>query len=200
MTQELRDAIEGYKPQIADRFMGQVAGMFEQLVKRFGDGLNGIYNSPSGSTWSQTVKPCSSSVSRETGKAESSYRPGEQRYFLDQEKLRAQAIKYADATAARWYEKIVAKLGPGVSGIMVVQLGSFGFVLRATRGTQRVKLEQSLIVNVSPKGKLFNQFPARLYVDGKFMSEAAYRAAGSQEAKPKPERAQKMIEDFRGGK
>jgi hypothetical protein len=31
-----------------------------------------------------------------------------------------------------------------------------------------------MIINVSPKGKLFNQFPARIYVNGKFTSAAAY--------------------------
>jgi hypothetical protein len=32
-----------------------------------------------------------------------------------------------------------------------------------------------MIMNVSSRGTLFNQFPARIYVDGKFTSEAKFK-------------------------
>lgn len=38
-----------------------------------------------------------------------------------------------------------------------------------------VRIEQSVILNVSSKGKVSNQFPARIYVAGKFVSEAKFK-------------------------
>jgi hypothetical protein len=48
------------------------------------------------------------------------------------------------------------------------------FRIVGIKNDRSICIEQDRIVNVSPKGTLFNQFPARIYVNGKFTSAAAY--------------------------
>ncbi len=72
------------------------------------------------------------------------------------------------------FEKLLAKVGyldtPAAEG-----LDGFAFRLTGTRRGHKVRIEQRMIVNVSSKGRPFNQFPALIYVDGKKTGEAAYK-------------------------
>ena len=92
---------------------------------------------------------------------------------INEAKLEAYAQAQAEAAAVEWEAKINAKLGT-VESVEVIHGRGPNFQIRAVRAGQRVTLDQQRTLNVSPKGRLFNQFPARLYVDGKFKSQAAY--------------------------
>jgi hypothetical protein len=97
------------------------------------------------------------------------------RMTINEEKLDARATTWAKSTAMQWFDKIVVKLGE-VEEVRDNTIG-YGTWVRvlATKAGRKVTMEQQMIVNVSPKGTLFNQFPARLYVDGKFTSEAQFK-------------------------
>ena len=45
----------------------------------------------------------------------------------------------------------------------------------ANRDGQKIVLDQQRVLKFSSKGKMFHQFPARIYVDGKFYPEAVYK-------------------------
>ena len=99
----------------------------------------------------------------------------------------AKATAWADAWATAELDAACAKLVAKVGDLKHVKIsgaperGTFTLVgHHASYATVRV--EQTRILKSSGKGTLFNQWPARIYVDGKFVSEAAYK-----QISPRPE-------------
>lgn len=94
--------------------------------------------------------------------------------MLDEAHLATKAKDYGDQAALDWFHKTNAKLGD----VSSVEMGAPGSSMQvvAERDGKKIVLDQQRIINTSPKGKLFHQFPSRLYVDGKFVPEAAYKA------------------------
>lgn len=94
-------------------------------------------------------------------------------YILEEEKLAAAGKKYGEEAALDWFFKTNEKLGD----VTDIQMGEAGANMQvvATRDDKKIVLDQQRILKTSPKGKLFHQFPARIYVDNKFYSEAAYK-------------------------
>ena len=93
---------------------------------------------------------------------------------MDEELLLRKAKAYGEEAALDWFRKTDAKLGD-VTEIEVPHSRSGGhMVVTGKRVDRAIRLEQQRILKSSPKGKLFHQFPARIYVDGKFTPEAAY--------------------------
>jgi hypothetical protein len=84
------------------------------------------------------------------------------------------AAIYADQQVNSMVAKLEEKL-VGCTDVSVPRFDGDTFVVRARKGAHSVTLDQSRIINVSPKGKLFHQWPARIYVDGKFTSAAAFK-------------------------
>ena len=100
---------------------------------------------------------------------------GQKTYMLvlDEAYLTIKAKAYGDEAALNWFHKTNAKLGD-VSGVEMGAPGSNMQVV-AERSGKKIVLDQQRIINCSPKGKLFHQFPSRLYVEGKFTPESAYK-------------------------
>ena len=78
-----------------------------------------------------------------------------------------------DASMDSAFAEIAAKLGE-LDGAEVRHLDGYRFAVVGTKDGRTVRIEQDMIVNISVKGTLFNQFPSRIYVDGKFTSAANY--------------------------
>jgi hypothetical protein len=95
---------------------------------------------------------------------------------IDEMKLNKAANDYAEAAVAEWLSKIEGKLG-NLENTTVQSFGGCRYTIFGTRAGKKVTIEQDVIVKSSTKGLLFNQFPARIYVDGKFTSETKYKAA-----------------------
>jgi hypothetical protein len=108
------------------------------------------------------------------------FTPGHDRpldYVLDDERVRKFAESNADAIIAQCVAKLVEKLG-ALDSVEILDFHGFQrFTVRGVRNGHTVAVEQSMIINVSPKGKLFNQFPALIYVDGVKVSAAKLEAA-----------------------
>ncbi len=83
------------------------------------------------------------------------------------------AEKYGEHAALDWFHKTGAKLGELEDATL---LGASGgdVSVNGLRAGRQVSMQQQRILKASPKGKLFHQFPARIYVDGKFTPEADY--------------------------
>lgn len=161
----LAAALDTYKPAIAARHVAAVTEMFEAILAAFGPTLRGVSNS---FKWAKTY---SNVVARYvTSEGNSFHAP----HFLNTARLEADAVQYADEVAQAWQIKIEAKLGELESGT-VHHMDGVAFRIVGTRGGHAVEIEQTMILNVSSRGTLFHQFPARIYVDGKFKSEAAYK-------------------------
>lgn len=81
----------------------------------------------------------------------------------------AQAQAEVDAFAPKFELKLGAGFKVSSAG------GSDGrWVISGSRNGHAVTIEQGVTFNVSPLGKFFVQFPARLYIDGRFVSENEY--------------------------
>ena len=158
-TMNLKQQLEAYKPQLAERFTKSVTETFNRFIEKFGPMMRGTANSGEFKLW-EKIKPMT--VRTPEG------------YHLNPGAIEDQAKAYADATVEAWHEKITGKV-QDLEGATVHHLDGNRFLITGTRDGKRIKIEQDMIINFSGKGTAYNQFPARIYVDGKFTSEAAYK-------------------------
>ena len=157
---ELRNIlIENFKGQVTRSINAQ----FAELLAKFGPTFGGVYNSRSYSVWSETIRPCTDRVGNRTS-AE---------HTLNADKVAFMANKLAEAFADEVLAKVNAKTGELTEGVARYVSGA-NFLITGKKGEHTVSIEQNQIINVSVKGKLFNQFPARIYVNGKFTSAAKF--------------------------
>ena len=169
MNAEIRNALEARKPEIAARAVASIRYTFENLLQKFGPTFKGIFNSQSVHVYKNVVQPVLTWQGEPSHKLNSNGR-----YVLDEVKLAARADAHAQATVEAWIGKIEAKLGE-LESAKVHYLSGNRFDITGTRGGYNVRIEQDMIINVSPKGLLFNQWPSRIYVNGKFTPEAKYK-------------------------
>lgn len=160
----LTTALEAHKPSLEAHFIRFTTARFNRLVEQFGPALRGIHNSRQYTNWA-AIAGCTVRLGDRISSE----------YALDDARLAAAATQFADATVATWADKISAKLGD-LTDASVRHLDGYRFAVTGMKGDRKVTIEQDMIVNVSNKGTLFNQFPARIYVDGKFTSAAKFAA------------------------
>ena len=172
MNTELPAAFEAFKPEIAEQYARMIRNSFNHYVEKFGPSMRGIANSESYRFWSNTVR---GNTTTEGGEIVGG-RQNPHTYHINEDRLAANGKKYAEAVVAEWAGKIEAKLGE-LDGAEVKTMTGVAFLITGTRNGRKVTIEQQMILQSSPKGTLFNQFPARIYVDGKFTPEAKYKAA-----------------------
>jgi hypothetical protein len=158
----LTAALDAHKPSLAAHFATFAERRFAALVKQFGPSLRGVYNSTQYRNWTAIASLTTTNGDRVNSG-----------YLLVADRVAAAAAQFADATVATWADKIAAKLGE-LDGAEVRHLDGYRFAVVGTKGDRTIRIEQDMIINVSVKGTLFNQFPSRIYVDGKFTSAANY--------------------------
>lgn len=93
---------------------------------------------------------------------------------INEERLAKAAKDYAAFTIAEWFNKLMEKVGD-LTDVRFSDYSAGDFTLHGKRGEHDVRIYQQRIINVSVKGKWFNQYPARLNVNGKAISAAAYK-------------------------
>jgi hypothetical protein len=152
----IRPALDAFAPELAAQFTRFNTRRIERLIEQFGLGLKGIANSDHYKSYADVA----AYFNRQTGE-------------IDAARLAAGAAAYAAATIEAWAAKIDQKIGD-LTGAEVKALDGARFRITGNKGVRSVVIEEDRIFYVSPKGTLFNQFPARIYVNGKFTSAAAY--------------------------
>ena len=90
--------------------------------------------------------------------------------------LRKNAEESADAQIAAFANKLEKKLGT-LGDFQATFTRGADFTVTGTRNGHRIVVEQQTVFKVSSNGTPFNQFPARIYVNGKFTPAAEYEAA-----------------------
>lgn len=164
---DLTAALADLRPALADRYAAQVRRVFAAMVEAHGPALHGVSNS-----W-DFARSYSALIARVIRRAGDRIN-GE--VSIDEDRLAKAAADYAEAAVAEWQDKIQGKLGD-LTDATVARFGGCAYAISGTRAGKRVRIEQDVVVKQSTKGLLFNQFPARIYVDGKFTPEAAYKRA-----------------------
>jgi hypothetical protein len=96
-----------------------------------------------------------------------------------EDKLEAAAEAYGEETALGWYWKMAAKLGRCVDVKAVTDPTYATLYVEGTVANSRtvVAISQQIVYKVSSMGRPFHQFPARIYVDRRFMTEAEFAKA-----------------------
>ena len=94
------------------------------------------------------------------------------------DRLAAKAKQYGEDMALNWYYKMAAKLGSGVT-ITLADDDQGGDVMLSGTVTKdgtsaAVEVQQQRVSKVSSRGVFFHQFPARIYVNGQFITEADF--------------------------
>lgn len=165
----LAAALATMEPRIAEQFEGRVRHAWQQLIAipRY---ASNPYAAGSDFGNYQLLAAAKPFIKSERDAS------GQKTYALDDARLATGAAEYAREAAQEWHAKITEKVGALRDATLAYGHGA-DLAVDGTRDGKAVSVRQQMIVNVSPKGKLFNQFPALIYVDGKKTSEAAYKRA-----------------------
>jgi len=166
-------ALEAYRPVLEAQYIRTVTNVYERMRKDLGINLDNVYND---ARWCRTfnsmVRNNVTALQYEAGAPKRVIKEK----ALDTAKLSTNASNYSAEIVEAWASKIVSKLG-SLDYVQVRRLDGCSFCITGEVRGHSVVLNQQIIINVSNRGTLFNQFPSRIYVDGKFMSEADYKAA-----------------------
>lgn len=152
-------AVDAMKPQLAVSYAEFVERALDDLVRRLGPKLEGVANSGSYKFYDRTIRPV---IDQKT-------------MTISNEAMKRASDSYAEAVAAGWKDKIMSKAGE-LDNPEVKRMDGNTFAITGKRFGKEVVIFQDMIVNVSKLGTLFNQWPARIRVDGRAISEAAYKA------------------------
>lgn len=159
LSQAVDAAIEKHKPQLVKEYEASVARSLSSLKLSYTD-AEGNFRVPMSkkgdyALWEKLRKVMTGAN-------------------LDPVKVKEAAQQYADMVAESMKDKIMFKAGE-LQNPEVRNMSGWEFLITGEVKGSKVYIEQNMILNCSSLGTLFNQFPARIYVDGKFMSEAAYK-------------------------
>lgn len=165
VLQDVRAALETQRDGLIEAYRDHAISLHERFVRRHGAALAKIHLSHDVLTWN-AIRECFT-----FNKAAGSW-------TVNPEGMALWAAAQADDVLAKWEAKIGQKLGKGVENVKVCDVNARTFRIEATRNGQAVLLVQQMILN-SRGDTLFNQFPARLYLDGRAVSEAEYKAAAN---------------------
>ena len=203
MYDELRKELDKQIPEIAEQYISNVESFFSYLKKTYGDCIYCEGNAYShfkgedGSWVSHRMHEKSKEKFRNYsgrgifvnlnppedptkgrsfyGKEEHKKRCQNFKWILNKEPLMPEALEYAENAVRKWEMKIMDKLGD-LEEIEVPYYQGNYYVISGKRNGQDVSINQQMIVNYRYETHaVFNQFPARIYVDGKSMSESAYK-------------------------
>jgi len=153
----LKEAMLLYAPELTKDYKEFVKKQFKAMQEDLGTNLKGVYNS---SRWANIFR---------------GIRPNLTDYTINSARLEKNAKEYGERVALEWCSKMRSKLGM-LKDVTVSEPNNTGKVtIKGKHEEDSVLIEQQRIINISKLGTLFHQFPAHIYVNRKFVSEAKYK-------------------------
>jgi len=174
VVDSLKRAMLKYAPQLARDYREFVRRTLAVMQKDLGRGLKGVLSSWK---WARTYQSIRGNVSKKSPAGKASFRPDEYDKIpvtINTQALEKNAKEYGGRVALEWYNKMLSKLGP-LKNVKVVMASHGDIMVTGKYKDNDVRIDQQRIINVSSRGTLFHQFPSRIYVNGKFMSEVNYK-------------------------
>ncbi|MFW5872324.1 MAG: hypothetical protein ACOCUT_04380 [bacterium] len=164
----ITDSLLEMVPYLTERYKETIERISNSLFEEFGPTMRKVYNSSQARNY-QLVREVFVKVE------ESGPRHSFPDLRIDSDKVEKLAARMAKMAALEWEAKLLKKLG-NVEDVKVVSYGNTGdFAVSAKKNNHEIQIFQQMIIKVSCHGKWFNQFPARIYVDGKPFSEKKYK-------------------------
>lgn len=190
---DLKEQLEAYKASLKARFIQNLEYELERFKQKYGPDMTGKDSNNRGVGSSKYYD-------RWLKLKGMSERDGNGEYHINHALADAPAQQYADLTIDAWHDKITHKLSD-LQNTRVHRVDGDRFMISGERDGKKILIEQDMIINHSSNGLLFNQFPARIYVDGKFQSEEAYKKLigtdkieqAAKDAKAAEKRAKNML-------
>lgn len=173
-SEALKSALEARIPELTANYIQLVTRQYEWLLEKFGNTFDGVYNSPQYNLWSETIRRVVVVTNPTEFGSRNPKRDGPAIYALNPEAVKHMAQQHATETVMAWGNKIEGKMGD-LEKAECLHVGGCRFNIIGVKNGNNVQIEQDMIINVSSKGKLFNQYPARIYVNHKFMSESNFK-------------------------
>lgn len=168
-------AYEAFAP-LADRISKEmerrVRFAFQKYCEETGGGIYQRLHSSSNSAAGKHFELCRRYVTAESGY---SFSTGS-KLVLAEAFLTKEAREFGEASVLGFVAKLIEKLGD----IEVRDLTFFGgadFTINARHNGHNIRVDQQTVYKYSARGSLYCQFPARIYVDGKFTPAARYDEA-----------------------
>jgi hypothetical protein len=182
LTQSLNPALraefEKQAPEIAADFENYARKTYEILQKKFPDGVPSYIESTGRDRqYRNDVLFLQGMCDITTKLGPSGIRGASDRIStmtINEVLLKASAEKYGMESALEWFYKTNGKLGELTHATLINDDGGRVHV-KGERNGKKIEIVQQRIINVSPLGKAFHQFPSRIYVEGKFVTELAYQ-------------------------
>lgn len=158
-------------PAIAEDYTGWVTRQLTRLIALEPKALRQLASSwgYDGGLWRQLRRYCT--MVDQDGQPTNRFTD---RYVINHDYLAAQATKYAQYQVDSFKAKLEAKL-VGMTDIEDLEIRGLEFAFHGKVGSNKVMVEQTTILKCSNRGKLFNQWPCRIYVNGKMMPEAKFK-------------------------
>lgn len=176
--QQIAQEFDNMIPVIADNFESVVGTMLNTILSTYGSEVSGPIStltskfSQDAAIWRQFRSVVD--VVDVNGVKSTKYRAAGNKYVINSVKLNTVALKYARFEVEKFKCKLVNKL-VDLTDISDLNIQGNEFSFNAKLNDYNVRVEQTTVLKTSNKGKLFNQWPCRIYVNDKFMSEAKFK-------------------------
>lgn len=170
-------------PSIAENFESVVASLLTDILTKHGSETRGKisalfnYRGHDAAVWRQ-FRTYTDVVDAQGNKSTKVRAEGD-KYVINYDRLKNAAVKYAQFQVEKFKYKLAKKL-EDLENISNLKINGSKFSFDATLDEYNVRVEQTTVLKSSSKGKLFNQWPCRIYVDGKFISEAKFKKLQSE--------------------
>jgi hypothetical protein len=173
-------AFEPTKVEAAGWFEGRVRKQFAKLAESYGDGekikLFARVPAANQATFA-LVRSCCAVVDADGNPVVSG--SGRDFYVIDEARLAKKAAEFGEDQVAGFVAKLEKKLGD-LTAVELIRAGNGEFVIAGKLGDRAVRVDQQVVFKVSSKGTFFLQWPARIYVEGKFTPEKAFKELAAE--------------------
>lgn len=163
VSQLVHDVVVAQRPDLEEQYKEYAKNALENYVKAFG---------PSVDIPARDYKT-RERFHKSIGRLLAPRGRGEAAQISD-EKLQAAAEQYAQSTVEAVVTKIMQKAGE-LEEPEVRDFSGANFTILGKLKGKPVALKQQIILNRTVNGELFNQYPLRITLDGKAVSEAEYK-------------------------
>jgi hypothetical protein len=173
LNPQLRAAFEAQAPQLEADFYNHVTRWFESTSQQY-DGKIPAYPSASKVSKYEYQNIAQLREYCDTVAAEGDRSGRNSTLKLNTARLAKIAKTYGEDVSVQWFYKTNQKLGKLENAELLKDRNGY-VVVTGTRDGKQVRLSQQLVGKTNSHGTYFHQFPAHLYVDGQFTTEAAYK-------------------------